>query len=93
VFPDRIKVVLNRYTRKGDISLKDAEAGIGKELFFTIPNEFAATMAAINNGKPLSEIAPRSEISKSFMDLAASLSNLDAGEVKKKKKSMFFGLA
>ena len=88
--PDRIKIVLNRYTRKGEISLKDAEAGIGKELFFTIPNEFAATMAAINNGKPLLEIAPRSEIARSFMDLAASLSNRGAGEVKKKKKSTVF---
>ena len=93
VLPDHIKVVLNRYTRKGEISLKDAETGIGKELFFTIPNEYVATMAAINNGKPLFEIAPRSEITRCFMDLAASLSNSNAGEVKKKKKSMFFGLA
>lgn len=93
VAPDRIKVVLNRYIKKGEISLKDAEAGIGKELFFTIPNEYGATMAAINNGKPLIEVAPRSEITQSFLDLATSLSNPRAEEEKKKKKSTLFGLA
>jgi pilus assembly protein CpaE len=82
---DRIKVVLNRYIKKGEISLKDAEAGIGKDLFFTIPNEYGATMAAINNGKPLIEVAPRSEITKSFLDLATSLSNPRAEEEKKEK--------
>lgn len=91
VSSERIKVLLNRYTRKGEIPIKDAEAGIGKELFFTIPNEYHATMAAINNGKSLLEIAPKSEITKSFMDLAAVFSNRTAGEVKKKKKSFFFG--
>jgi pilus assembly protein CpaE len=85
VAPDRIKVVLNRYVKKGEISLKDAEAGIGKELFFTIPNEYGATMAAINNCKPLFEIAPKSEITKCFLDLAVSLSNPRAEEEKRKK--------
>ncbi|MBI5589800.1 MAG: AAA family ATPase [Deltaproteobacteria bacterium] len=89
--PDRIKVVLNRYIKKNEISLKDAEASIGTKIFFTIPNEYDATMAAINNGKPLLELAPKSQITKTFLDLAASLSNSKAGEVK--KKSMFFGLA
>jgi pilus assembly protein CpaE len=93
VLPDRIKIVLNRYIRNGEISLKDALSGIGKELAYTIPNDYGATMAAINNGKPLLEIAPRSEITKSFVDLAASLSHSNAGEVKKKKKSLFFGLS
>ena len=51
IHKERVRVVLNRYMKKGEISLKDAEAGIGKELFWTIPNDYAATMAAINNGK------------------------------------------
>jgi pilus assembly protein CpaE len=91
VAPDRIKVVLNRYVKKGEISLKDAEAGIGKEIFFTILNEYGATMAAINNGKSLYEIAPKSEITKCFIDLAESLSHPRAGE--EKKKPMRIGLA
>lgn len=91
ISPERIKVILNRYTRKGEIPLKDAEAGIGREVF-TIPNDYNVTMAAINNGKPLLEIAPRSEISKRFQELAASLNSRNT-DIVKKKKSLFFGLS
>jgi pilus assembly protein CpaE len=87
VLPEKIKVVLNRYVKKSDISIEDAEAGIGKELFCTIPNDFNATMAAINNGKPLLEIAPKAEISKTFMGLANSLAL--PIEESGKKKGMF----
>jgi pilus assembly protein CpaE len=81
---EKIRVVLNRYVKKSDISVEDAEAGIGKELFCTIPNDFNATMAAINNGKPLLEIAPKTDISKSFIGLANSIAVL--GEDSERKK-------
>lgn len=86
---ERIRVVLNRFIKKGDISVEDAEAGIGKELFCTIPNDFNATMAAINNGKPLLEIAPKADISKSFLSLASSLAMPSTNERVKKKQSFF----
>jgi len=81
---EKIRVVLNRYVKKSDISVEDAEAGIGKELFCTIPNDFNSTMAAINNGKPLLEIAPKTDISKSFIGLANSIAVL--GEDSERKK-------
>lgn len=83
---DRIKVVLNRYMKKGDISLKDAEAGIGTKLFRTIPNDYGTTMTAINNGQPLVSIAPKTPIARSFTDLAASLSAQPETKAKKKWK-------
>ena len=83
---DRIKVVLNRYMKKGDISLKDAEAGIGTTLFRTIPNDYGTTMTAINNGQPLVSIAPKTPIARSFTDLAASLSAQPETKAKKKWK-------
>jgi pilus assembly protein CpaE len=70
---DRIKVVLNRYTKNNDLSLKDAQNGIKKELFWIIPNDFNTTMAAINNGKPLAQIASRAAITKSFEEMAKAL--------------------
>jgi len=83
---DRIKVVLNRYMKKGDISLKDAEEGIGTKLLHTIPNDYGATMTAINNGQPLVSIAPKTPIVRSFTDLAASLSAQSETKAKKKWK-------
>jgi pilus assembly protein CpaE len=83
---ERIKVVLNRFIKKSEISLKDAENGIGTELFWTIPNDFKTTMAAINSGKPLQQVAPKAAISKSFREMATLLST----EKKEKKKKWSF---
>jgi pilus assembly protein CpaE len=81
---DRIKVVLNRHTKNNDISLKDAEAGIKRELFWVIPNDFNTTMAAINNGKPLAQIASRAAITKSFEEMARALHQSKVRQEKKK---------
>lgn len=85
---ENIKVVLNRRMKKGEISLKDAETGIGKELYWAIPNDFGTTMEAINNGKPLLDIAPKARVTKNIFDLANSLS-VPKEEKPKKKWSLF----
>jgi pilus assembly protein CpaE len=85
---ENIKVVLNRRMKKGEISLKDAETGIGKELYWTIPNDFETTVEAINNGKPLLDIAPKARVTKNIFDLANSLS-VPKEEKQKKKWSLF----
>ena len=81
---ERIKVVLNRYMKKNEISLQDAKKGIGHDLFWTIPNDYRTTMAAINSGKPLSKIAPRSTIVKSFKDMIEIMFPREKDESKKK---------
>ena len=88
VRPENIKVVLNRRIKKGEISLEDAQAGIGKELYWTIPNDFGTTMEAINNGKPLLDIAPKARITKNIFGLANSLA-APKEEKPKKKWSLF----
>ena len=87
-FDLNIKVVLNRRMKKSEISLEDAEAGIGNELYWAIPNDFGTTMEAINNGKPLLDIAPKARITKNIFGLASSLST--SKEEKPKKKWSFF---
>ena len=81
---DRIKVILNRYMKKNEISLKDAEKGIDQKMFWVIPNDYRTTMAAINNGKPLANIAPRSAIAKIFAELADELAPEEALSEKKR---------
>jgi pilus assembly protein CpaE len=81
---DKINVVLNRYIKKGDISLNDAESGIGKELFWVVPNDYDTSMSAINSGKPLLNMAPGAAITKSFIEMARALNDPEAGKPKKK---------
>ena len=85
---ERIKVILNRYLKKNEITLEDAEAGIGQNVFFSIPNDYKTTMAAINSGKPLSELAPQSPIAGSIIELSERLIPMEP-EVTKKRWSLF----
>jgi len=81
---ERLKVILNRYMKKNEITLEDAEAGIGQNIFWSIPNDYKTTMAAINSGKPLSELAPQSPIAGSFIELSQKLIPLEHQETKKR---------
>lgn len=80
---DRVKVIVNRFTNDSDISLKDAVQITGQEIFRTIPNDFRASMSAINQGKTLGEIADRSLLTKGIKDLAATLSNAEGEQPQK----------
>ena len=37
---ENIRVIVNRYLKKSDISVKDAEISLEKEIFWTIPNDY-----------------------------------------------------
>ncbi|CAB1082160.1 Type II/IV secretion system ATPase TadZ/CpaE, associated with Flp pilus assembly [Olavius algarvensis Delta 1 endosymbiont] len=86
---DRIKILINRYMKKSEISLKDAERSINKKIFWTIPNNYRATFSAINQGKPLSEVASKSKITKNFRQLA---DNLICGETCQLKRNRLLRL-
>lgn len=78
-----VKVLINRYLKSSEISLEDAENGINKKIFWTIPNDYRTTITAINQGKALSQIAKNAAITKSFKELADCIA---AGEVRTEKK-------
>lgn len=81
-----IRLVVNRFTQKSEVQLKDAEKGVGREVFWKIPNDYKTTMAAINQGKPLKVIAPGSGIAKNFSQFAEKIleKDVEVGKVKKK---------
>ena len=67
---------------------RDKDA-IKKDILWTIPNDYRSTISAINQGKSLSQIAPKAAVTESFGHLAELLSK---GEVRQKKGRMrFFG--
>jgi pilus assembly protein CpaE len=76
----RIKIILNSYMAGSCISVKNAEEGIGQPVFWTIPHDCESTMAAINEGKVLSEIARRSSVTKAVRALATTLVREAGGE-------------
>jgi len=86
---DRIKVILNRYMKKSEIPLGDAESGINKKLFWVIPNDYRTTMSAINKGKPLAKVAPKAQITQAFGELSGALACSEPQQDQKKKWTLF----
>ena len=84
---DKLKIVVNRYAKAGEVSLKDAEKSIDRRIFWTIPNDYKTTMSAINQGKVLSDIDPGAQVTKSIKDLAAALTQKE--KERKKTRSLF----
>jgi pilus assembly protein CpaE len=69
--PGKIKIVVNRYVKKGcDIEPDEVERALGLKIAWMIPNDFKNAIAAINYGEPVVLRAPRSEISTSLQGLA-----------------------
>jgi pilus assembly protein CpaE len=70
----KIKIVVNRYVKKGsDIEPDEVERALGLKISWMIPNDFKNAIAAINYGEPLVLRAPRTEISTSLQGLAAQV--------------------
>lgn len=83
-----LRLVLNRYIRKGMVTLETAQEGLGQKIAWIIPNDYDTSMTAINSGKTLFEIAPNSKITKSFITYSDRL--LPGKKDKKEKKGWFF---
>jgi pilus assembly protein CpaE len=80
---EKTRVVINRYLKNPEISLKDAEESIKRKVFGTIPNDYRTTMSAINQGNPVCQAAPRKPVAKGIYELAATLSKEERDPGKK----------
>ena len=72
---DKVKLVINRYMETDQLQIGAVEEALDHKVFFKIPNNYYAIIDAINKGFPVSDIAPNSNISKSYKQLAALLSD------------------
>lgn len=84
---EKVGVVINRYHKNSLISLKEAEKGIGKRIFWQVPNDFQATISAINQGKTLAATSGKAEITQNIRDLASKF--CQQSQTQKEKKSFF----
>jgi pilus assembly protein CpaE len=73
---DKVKLIINRFLKKSEITVEDTQKTLNYDVFWRIPNDFNNVMTSINRGMPLGLLAPGSEISKSFKDLATASQSL-----------------
>lgn len=69
----KVKVLLNRMTKDTRPSQAKLEEVIQKTCECVIPNDFSNSIESANSGVPIQKLAPDSPVSKSLMQLAASL--------------------
>ncbi len=85
-----IRVVVNRYHKKSQISIDDAEESLGTKVFWTVRNDYDITVSAINQGKPLSVVAGKSDVCKDIKELAGAFLRSDT--VKNENLKGVFGV-
>jgi pilus assembly protein CpaE len=83
---DRMRVVINRYLKKSDVSIPEAEESIKQEIFWSIPNDYKATMSAINQGKPLSQVVRKASVTRSIREMTDYLVREDNEDNRKRPK-------
>ncbi len=70
----KMKVVVNRYVKKGwDIDPDEVERALGLKISWMVPNDFKTAIESINFGEPIVLRAPRTEIATSLNGLSQLL--------------------
>ena len=70
---DKIRLVVNRYMKKGDIKIEDAEKVLGRKVDWSVPNDYETAMSCLNKGVPFCVGEPRSAVNASIADIAGKL--------------------
>jgi pilus assembly protein CpaE len=72
-FPSaKIRLVMNRFLTAEQDVLKETEEILKQKAFWLFPNDYPSASQAVNSGKPLIDVAPRSAVAKSYRDIANS---------------------
>lgn len=66
----RLLVVANRFEKKAQISLAEANKILGMKIVTTIPNDYPLAMSAVNSGKTIAQVARRSPVARVYQELA-----------------------
>jgi pilus assembly protein CpaE len=72
----KVKLVVNRFQKKPPIDLPFIVENLGAEVRATLANDHPASMAAINRGRLLSDVAAESHLTEEIARLAAGISGL-----------------
>jgi pilus assembly protein CpaE len=88
---ENISIIVNRYEKHTEVSLKDMEEVLGRKASWMIPNDYFTTMNAINKGQPLSAISARADVTKNFSKLAQTFGSDKQEEHKISLFSKLFG--
>ncbi|HEV8215398.1 MAG TPA: hypothetical protein VGP95_06175 [Gemmatimonadaceae bacterium] len=69
----KLFVVVNRHHSGDVVTLQDAQDVLGREVFWTIPNDYRAFSDALTRGRPVTDRDAGTPLAKAYVQLAAKL--------------------
>ncbi|PVX70675.1 AAA family ATPase [Paraburkholderia unamae] len=89
--PERMRLLLNRQTRHGELMREAADSVLGMKPLLVIPDDARAVAEAVNQGVPIAVAAPGSAVTRALRTLAASVAPPNAsGETARGKGESVF---
>jgi len=70
---DKVELIVNRHDKNSDIRLKDLEEAFDSPAMRTMPNNYDAAAKSVNQGVPVTRLAPDSPLSVALMAMARDL--------------------
>lgn len=66
---DKMRLIVNRYEKRGKLQLSDLENALGASAAHTIPNNYEVASESVNQGVPLLQLSRGSPVAKSLMEI------------------------
>ncbi|HZI89848.1 MAG TPA: hypothetical protein VFD83_05305, partial [Candidatus Polarisedimenticolia bacterium] len=90
--PDRVKLIVNRYSRsRALISLDQLAEALQNRAYATVENDYQRVFTSVNSGRPLSLDDPDAPAARDLVALAGKLINREAPEAPTPQRKGFFG--
>ena len=70
---NRIRLLLNRYQKGQDVSIKEVEKTLGFQVFWSIPNDYKSLIRSIQSGDPLTLQSSSIPLARSFYEMSAQV--------------------
>lgn len=75
---DKVELIVNRHDKNSDIRMIDLEEAFDTRNLRTMPNNYEAAAKSVNQGVPVTKLAPDSPLSGALMDMARELTGAAA---------------
>ena len=69
----RLRLVLNRYSKAGGLQIADINKTLGLEICATVPSHYARALESSDSGVPLYEVDKAAAITRSLLEIVASM--------------------
>ena len=72
----RLKILVNRFVKKGPISVKDAEKTFSRKVLWQVPESPDEAEDSLNKGRPMVSLYPSSDAARGFLTIAKGLEEM-----------------